>query len=633
MSNINMSFSKMIKKNEMKIYNKTLAKITALFFLTIACFSCTDLLNPDSENILGTGQMYNNIDDANAAIRGIYGKLMDCATQYVVLNELRADLMDVTSNADLSLIEISQHKTVSADNKWASPDNFFSLINTCNDAATNLTAMHKENKINREQYNIRYSEAIAVRSWAYLQLALHFADKEKGGVPYFTKPIDDISDLSTESLAGVPYLKLEVMVDTLLNTMLRIPDLSKITDESLITTISTYNSGYMFIDKKYLLGELYLWNNNYYMAACSFKDIMERGTTEDINNPYDRYKIPFDASATLSTSSCRYNSGYSRYYENDRFSVLNKWPYMFYEIETTNYFDEWLWVLYFDQLTDPNPFIDLFAKDGGSYLLKPSQLAIDNWDKQEQKNSFIGDFRGYYFKPEGYTWVDNSGEEITSYQYTSLFGLPGSYDMVDGAPVIMKYIYNYSSYNANFDLTNKSGRWFLWRAAGIQLHYCEAANRNGQHKIAWSLLNNGIGTNYPGSDPNAADNDYTHRNQTELDYPYDFDARSTNASQLPPNLRQPWFRNTGIRNRVSLKTLAVEGDSLTTIETQVLDESGLELAFEGERWGDLVRLSLRNGDNSILAGKVADKLNRAGLDGESVRTKLMDENNWFLPLK
>ena len=83
---------------------------------------------------------------------------------------------------------------------------------------------------------------------------------------------------------------------------------------------------------------------------------------------------------------------------------------MFSEIETTNYRNEWLWVLYFDQLNEQSPFIDLFSKDGGKYQLKPSQLAIQNWNKQEQQNTFKGDFRGYYYKPEGWKWRNEKGE-------------------------------------------------------------------------------------------------------------------------------------------------------------------------------------------------------------------------------
>lgn len=580
----------------------------ALFGSTFT--SCKDMLTSDAKDVILPGEMYRNLDDANAAVRGVYGKMMDVATQYVVLNELRADLMDVTSNADLSLIQLAQHRDVNADNDWANPRAFFSLINTCNDVIFNFEQMYTDNKLSREQFYVRYSEVVSIRTWAYLQVSLHFADKEKGGVPYITKPLGDIESIGEAQLSKFPYLDLPTMIDSLCSTMESLPFKALISDDDLITTMDGYNTKTMYIDKEYLLGELNLWKGNYNRAAQYFKTIMERGQSG--NDLYDLYKIPFDASATLDQGSARYNSGYVRYYENDINSAKNMWPLMFYETQTNNYYYEWLWVLYFDKLSEPNAFIDLFAKQGGSYLLKPSQLAMNNWKAQTQYNTFKGDFRGYF---------------------ANYYGLPGSYDWEMGDPVIMKFIYNYSKYNPNYSELDKSGKWFLWRAASLHLHYAEAANRDGQHRVAYAIVNNGIAANYPGADTTAASNDYTLRNQTLLPFPYDFDARSTSISDVPPNLRRPWFRHKGIRSRVNLQSYTVESDSLITIENQILNESALELAFEGQRWGDLVRISLRRGDNSILANSVAEKLNRAGLDGEAVRTKLMDRSNWFLPLE
>ena len=583
--------------------------VTAAVFIFATLTSCNNLLTPNVDEVLLPDDMYRNVDDADAAIRGIYGKMMDVATQYVVLNELRADLMDVTANADLSLIELSEHRSVSADNQWASPQLFFSLINSCNDALYNFGIMNQNKRITREQYNIRYSDVVAIRSWAYLQVSLHFADAEKGGIPYITEPLNNIENLSPESLAKFPYLDITTMIDSLLIAMESIPFKELTSDGGLITNMDGYNTRLMYIDKQYLLGELNLWKGNYLQAASYFKTILERG--ESGSDLYDLYKLPYDASATLDISSSRFNSGYVRFFNNDRLSAKNMWPMMFYETQTINYYNEWIWVLYFDELSEPNTFIDLFAKTGGNYLLKPSQLAINNWERQTQNNTFKGDFRGYY---ENY------------------YGLPGSFMYENGEPVIMKHIYNYSNFNSNFNTIEKIGKWHLWRAGSLHLRYSEAANRDGQHRLAYAIMNNGIAANYPGADTTAAANDFTKRQQTFLDFPYDFDARTTGISDVPPNLRRPWFRNTGIRGRVYLQPLQVDGDSLAAIENQILDECALELAFEGERWADLVRMAIRNNDNSILADKVAAKLTLSGQNGEVVKAKLMDRKNWFLPL-
>ena len=70
------------------------------------------------------------------------------------------------------------------------------------------------------------------------------------------------------------------------------------------------------------------------------------------------------------------------------------------------------------------------------------------------------------------------------------------------------------------------------------------------------------------------------------------------------------------------------------IETAILNESALELAFEGQRWSDLVRIATRRNDPSILANAVFNKLSKDGNPAAAAtRTKLMDKKNWYLPFK
>ena len=70
--------------------------------------------------------------------------------------------------------------------------------------------------------------------------------------------------------------------------------------------------------------------------------------------------------------------------------------------------------------------------------------------------------------------------------------------------------------------------------------------------------------------------------------------------------------------------------STQTMEELVLDERRRELMFEGKRWFDLVRLSLRDGDTKRLVSKVLPKHDAA--QQSSVRIKMTDMNALFFPI-
>jgi len=61
---------------------------------------------------------------------------------------------------------------------------------------------------------------------------------------------------------------------------------------------------------------------------------------------------------------------------------------------------------------------------------------------------------------------------------------------------------------------------------------------------------------------------------------------------------------------------------------QILEERVRELAFEGERFYDLMRVANRRVDNAYLADRVAAKF--SGDRAEQIRSKLMNEENWYI---
>ncbi|MBC7721976.1 MAG: RagB/SusD family nutrient uptake outer membrane protein [Pedobacter sp.] len=575
----------------------------SLFAIVLVCcavsFSCKKTLDKDPETFLVSSQVYRNVFDADAAVIGVYGKLMGLAGQYVILNELRGDLMQVTDNADQYLREINTQSTTE-NNPYANPKPFYSLINDCNDVLKNFDIMLRDNKFKISEYQQRYSDIGCIRAWLYLQLGIHY-----GTVPYVTDALENIDAVRDQS--KYPLLPFNQLLDSLITFTDALPyKLPYAPGTSLVTFIDGTQTQRFFIEKNGLLGDLNLWRGKYTAAATYYRALMEStgyflgaGTEAFYNNFKVRYA---DVVANNDLSV-----GYIRFKESDINSIVDNnsqgWRSMFARGQDAIWNWEMMWVLPFNASFAPvNPFIDLFSNTGGKYLVKPSQQAIINWNTQLQANGFPYDARG------GMTWRN-----------------------INGQPVIMKYLYNYVNETSYLPISPllKNGQWFLNRAAAVHLHFAEAANRDGRTKLAYAFVNNGISATFDTS--TAAGRDVTNLQNT-LNYPapYNFDARNGEF----PRYRSDWYRANGIRNRARLVNTP-RSDTLSTInmENSIINEAGLELAYEGYRWPDLLRIALRRDDPSFIANKVFDKLQKDGNPAAAtVRAKLM-RKEYYLPFK
>ncbi|MGC4234186.1 MAG: RagB/SusD family nutrient uptake outer membrane protein [Niabella sp.] len=554
----------------MKRYNN-IRLITAFTLFMALLASCKKLIDVDAKDVLEEKKMYRNVFDADAAIIGLYGKFLTLAESYVVLNELRADLLTTTNNADENLRELNQHE-VREGNIYANPKPYYDVILNCNDMLHNFSKMLADKTLNQTEYNMRYADVASLRAWVYLQLGIHY-----GNIPYITQHIPDVTSLETlmSSNAAKP-IPFSALLDSLIKTQESLAYLEPYAAGSdLITTIDGYSTAKFFINKQVMLGELYLWRgqgNDYNKAATALKQVMETGGTGD----FFTYRITGASKGDNNDIAV----GYVRYNELNENSLINNnsqgWRSIFARAEDRLFGYEWIWYLPYNSLFKPqNPFTKLFTT---GFLVKPSQQAIDNWDAQVQKNDFPYDARGRKF----------------------------SYAMAGNEPQVMKY-----AYNANTE------KWFLYRAAALHLAFAEAANRDGHHTIANALVNQGI-------QPTLGNRIINEGGA------YLFDARKSDNPQIAAD----WYLNAGLRGRANLYTVPVTTDSTIAIENMIVEEAALELAFEGRRWSDLVRIALRRNDPSFLADKVYEKLRKQNNPAAAtVRAKLMNKENWYLPFK
>lgn len=604
-----------------------------LLFLLLPAFVFVSCVDTDDTEVLMKKDNYRDLADAQKTVEGIYGKVMELAKQVVVLNELRADLMDVTINADAELQDISYLKS-DADNEWVDPVPFYSVIQSCNDALANFNEMKDNNLFTEDEYDEFYSEAMTVRCWTYLQLGILF-----GRVPYITTTFDSPNSLGIDDSK---YIDLDNLIPALVDSMESIPYMKQFSDLSEME--DAYLNGhalrYYYINKRAFMTELYLWNGEYLKAAESFRTM---------HNEYDEdhWRVMKATTGVYQGSFLgAFMVTYERYMWNDVNSLVNLWTNMFsQEMEETYTNYEVLTCMSYDKSYGAKyPFVPLMGVQGeGRYLLKPSQNAIKNfWGDQEQNNGFHFDGRG-----EG-----------------------GSYDYDDqNRPYITKYVMEYDPVKPY----EMSGKWILYRAGQLNLLYAEACNRfsemggtiNGKpvskiRTLADAFLNKGISGEYAFKDTliavDGSDSLVAYPDDSvsvagwgpgvAFPYPFNFDARYSTV----PYHRGTWRDHAGIRQRASLKP--VEYDSATVVdkynttmdnlsemhfyERAILDEFGLETAYEGHRWADILRIARRwNKDIPGSGTKLLNETLKKKFDanGQSFTPFTDDESKWFLPVK
>jgi len=210
------------------------------------------------------------------------------------------------------------------------------------------------------------------------------------------------------------------------------------------------------------------------------------------------------------------------------------------------------------------------------FSLDNNQLnPLENWTASE---------REYLIQPSSYIINLFNSQKTSDGKNGDIHrGFGVSYDSTKNIKVINKHILD-KSIPASSDI-------ILYRAADIHLLYAEALNRLGDQANALQLLNSGY------KDAGGA-----------------------------------WRTSLGVRGRVYLTPKGISQaatDKTAYLEDLIMDERAMELAFEGKRWFDLMRVARRRG-NDYLANKVAAKFSDADT-AQQIHDLLMEEANWYLP--
>lgn len=554
----------------------------------VCCFSaCADMLETDSELVeYEKDNTLNHPTDSVYSVMGIINRIQVIADRMVLLGETRGDLVVTTDAASADLKRLANFE-LSQDNVYNQVSDYYAVINNCNYYLAHVdTAMQRRG---RYVFKEEYAAVKAFRAWTYLQLV-----KAYGKVPFVLTPM--MTEREAREAMNREYSNIKEVCTALID------DLTPYADVDLpnFGTIKNTNSQYFFLPMKAVLGDLCLWAEKYEDAARWYHDYLN-----DRENPI---MMEYNDRITWETIS-----SFDAAHILNAYSVWDGEEMLSYIPMETQVFDGSVSDLrnVFSSTTANNYYFQL-TPSKGMYQLSSDQIYCIKYQSESSttidtvyaprtglyNDLFVGDLRF-----------------ASNYSETPLSGLD-----------------YYSEYSPVYQSISKhlTDRVMIYRSPMIYLHYAEALNRAGYPQSAFAVLKYGLC-------------------QENLSKAVDAEeqAQAGDLIKFSPSVFND--RNTrGIHSRGSGDSecnvhyaLPMPATELTSrqdtidyqvplVEDLIVNELALEGAFEGNRFYDLIRVASRPGrDASYLANRVA---RRGGTLDTSLHTKLMDKNNWFLPL-
>ena len=539
--------------------NKKLNILLFTLAISLLFSSCDDLLTVDSQRLTAEDEFrLTTPSDSVYTMFGLFSQLQKVADGYVLLGELRGDLMEITPDSDKELIDIYRH-AVGKDNKYANIRNYYAIINNCN----YMIAYLDTSKVDRGELLSKkhYAAVQAIRAWTYMQIALNFKTAK-----YYTNPILTIKDAEK----SYPEIGIEALADSLIPLL---EPLKNIPTPNL-GYIEAYNTQFSFFPVEFVLGDLYLWKGEYRKAAEQYRELMFNRSIA-INRQFSSSWISVNntisSNATLNwISSLMLGSG---------------------EVLTT--------------ITCPTEYGQDFALDSlnNQKKIRPSAQALRNWNVpvyylNEASNS-NGDLRKY---------GSISYNDETRKQFITDFNFAGitSNDYI---------IYKYKVYQQNIT---------IYRSGLLYLRYAEALNRLNKPNAAFAVLKTGL--NSVSLYNNRVIPAHERENPVP-DYLNFADMRFQNNVGVRMRGLGNMDRDTTFYRIPKLPTLA---DSVRAVEDLIQEELALETAFEGNRFHDLMRITLRRMKEGDDASYLADKVSAKYRDAQGMRSYLMNSENWYI---
>ncbi len=608
-----------------KVWKKAKVFLPVYLLTLLPLFSsCSDMFETESDRQVFDPALDQKTDSMFYTL-GILKGLQQVADQYVMTGEMRGDLVATNVYTETDLRQLADF-SAGTDNKFNAAYLYYRIINNCNYyiAHRDTTLLTGSRKVTIPEY----AEALAVRAWAYMQLA-----KTYGEVPFYTEPLVSIGDANRD----FPTKDLQGICDELTPQLIQfsgtaVPDYGNISAGMLNGTTSAeekiIQSDKAMIPVDAVLGDLFLETHQYELAAKYYfnyilknKLIVEQAYVNPSSFRQELLeKLPNDAEANVGSSYYTWNSIFSTSNPRDIVTYIPMASNQLRGVTTElpRYFG-----------------YDFYSTTSGStssserYLLERQIDASPAYYQLSQNQV-------WYYLPRS---SSSSGSKVVK---TANIG-----DL--RRLVTMRQV---SKQDSVFAVMTKffSANVPIYRNATIYLRLAEAMNRMGQPEAAFAILKDGIK-----DDPSATylyfhDSDADDRmgtmdflqkvvpflsqeNMSIFDNNWGIHSRGTNYTQ---GAFTGYQLDTLVAQKMVQLNITPQGnlnDTINAVEDLICDEMALELAFEGNRFGDLTRIARHKNHAAVYGANYGSQWLADKLAFKNPKVSLLDEKNWYLPLK